>query len=152
MTRAQVEAHQRKHGFTIHQDPVVEPRKRAGTGISPAMNNTEREFSFMLEVQKREGKILRWQFQGIKLAWGVDPDTGKPMWYTPDFFVVLDDIEGDTCRGAPYSKIFKVIEVKGPHIHYRQQAMARFKGCRSDWPEFRFEMWQKAGGTWTRLF
>ncbi len=63
------------------------------------------------------------------------------MRYTPDFVVFYEWYAKEDW--IPSRTIIKLIEVKGPHIHYRQQAIARFKGCRAHWPEFQFEMWQK---------
>jgi hypothetical protein len=41
------------------------------------------------------------------------------------------------------------IEVKGPHIFDRD--IVRFKGCRAEWPEFHFQMWQLKKGEWSRI-
>ena len=104
---------------TSVQDDVASAKGKRGV-----MNNTESEFAMMLEAQKRTGEILRYEFHGMSLRWGVDEKTGDSMRYTPDFVVVVD---GYLHCGKPKSWIVKLIEVKGPHIHYRQQAMARFK-------------------------
>lgn len=142
MTREQAEAHQRKHGFGAPMKdgeiraiavPVPKPKDR--------MNKTEREYSLILEAMKRRGKIERYEFEGITLSWGNDPDTGKPMRYTPDFVVFEEDPE------VPW--ILKLIEVKGAHI--RSRDLVRFKGCRAWWPQFKFEMHQKKEGRWQRI-
>lgn len=119
--------------------------RRIGTenGKRGEMNKTEAQFGLMLEAQKRNGEIRDYLFQPFSLPWGLDPETGKPMRYTPDWMV------------TPNSGIEKrrLIEIKGPHIHYSQQAIARFKGARAYWPEFQFEMWQlKKGQGWKRKF
>jgi hypothetical protein len=154
MTREQAEAHQRKHGFSFYENlmgiecgesPVPRPR----------MNRTETEYSLILEAMKRRGEIVEWRFEGIALSWGIDPETKKPMWYTPDF-MVMEEIKEIIYPGAvqelPRCMILtaiKLIEVKGAHI--RSRDLVRFKGCRADWPMFRFEMWQKKGGQWNRI-
>ncbi len=103
------------------------------------MNKTEAEFAMILEAMKRKGEILRYEFEGITLRW-------FDMRYTPDFVV----IESTSAMFAGYCRI-KFIEVKGAHIHYSQQAMARFKGARGFWPEFTFELHQKTKEGWKQL-
>jgi hypothetical protein len=110
------------------------------------MTGVEKEFGLMLEAQKQKGEILRYEFQGMTLRWGVDENTGDSMKYTPDFVVF-----GQITNYASAYPVIKLIEVKGPHIHYRQQAIARFKGCRSYWPEFAFELRQKTKDGWKRI-
>ena len=117
-----------------------------GKQVKSGMNSTEAEFALMLEAQKRNGEILRYEFQGITLRWGVDEKTGDSMRYTPDF-VVTEKIK---TYASEHPKI-RLMEVKGPHIHYRQQAVARFKGCRACWPEFQFEMHQKTKQGWKQI-
>lgn len=103
------------------------------------MNKTEYQYSLILEEMKKRGEILRYEFEGITLRWA-------DMRYTPDF-VVFDNIPN---MGSNYP--VRIIEVKGPHIHYEQQAIARFKGCRAYWPEFAFEMHQKTKSGWKRKY
>lgn len=138
MTLAQVEEHQRKHGFTLHKDPIelVVPKPIRG-GRLP--NKTEAEFGLILQAQKTKGEIVRYEFEGIRLKWGVDEKTGNAMWYKPDWFVVV--------RLIPLAML--CVEIKGEHIWDRD--VVRFKGARSAHPEFEFEMWQKAQGLWNRL-
>ncbi len=134
---------------TIAANPslVVKARTRVGLrrGI---MNAVEREYWEILQEQKRKGEILRAEFEGITLRW-------FDMRYTPDFVVIvtnptLDRLHTLAHEHARHSHI-KFIEIKGAHIHYSQQAMARFKGARGFWPEFTFEMMQKKNGVWTQL-
>jgi hypothetical protein len=102
------------------------------------MNQTEREYAWILEAQKREGKILRYEYEGITLKWA-------GMKYTPDFVVF---------HGSPYApegwQPMKLIEVKGAHIWSRD--IVRFKGARAFWPEFQFEMHQKTKTGWKRKY
>jgi hypothetical protein len=104
------------------------------------MNDTEADFALILEAQKRNGKILRYEFEGITLRWA-------DMRYTPDFVVFGDffSIELNDFR-----RTLKLIEVKGAHIWSRD--IVRFKGARAFWPEFAFEMWQKSKQGWSRKF
>jgi len=151
MTLAEADAHQRKHGFKSLMgdlDKAVaqargilgDPTKKAtGKGRlrnvrKRVMNKTEREFSFILEAQKRTGEIDEWKFEGVRLLWG------GGMTYTADFSVRR------TQRGR-----IKVVEVKGAHI--RDRDIVRFKGCRhelEEWFDFEFHQRNK-DGTWTRL-
>lgn len=107
-------------------------------GANPAkprrsrMNKTESEFAQRLEIMKRAGEILRYEYEGITLRWA-------DMRYTPDFLVIDLTI---------YARI-KLIEVKGGHIWDRD--IVRFKGARAFWPEFAFEMHQKTKKGWKRL-
>jgi len=94
-------------------------------------NQTEAEMGRMLEVQRRQGEILRYIFEGIRLKWG------DGMWYKPDWFVLT------------YSLNWRCIEVKGAKIWDRD--IVRFKGARAAWPEFDFQMWQKKEGLWNQL-
>ena len=93
------------------------------------MNKTEADFALRLEAMKRNGEILRYEFEGITLRWA-------DMRYTADFVVF----------GGGYVTL---IEVKGGHIWSRD--IVRFKGARAYWPEFSFEMWQKKNKEWRRL-
>lgn len=115
-------------------------------GSRKLLNRTETEFALRLEAMKRAGEILRYEFEGITLRW-------FDMRYTPDFVVFGDTKEiandGSITFSGPARP--KFIEVKGPHIHYRQQALARFKGARGFWPEFSFELWQRQKEGWKQI-
>ncbi len=104
------------------------------------MNRTETEFSLILEADRIEGEIRRWEFEGITLRWA-------DMKYTPDFLVTIGT---DFYIGGRQIVRFKLIEVKGAHIWDRD--IVRFKGARAYYPEFQFEMYQKKGGIWKQLF
>ena len=141
---SQAEEHQRKHGFVV-------PNTKCGqisSGIvlpKPRQNATEREYGLILEAQKRRGEIVDYRPFGIKLEWGGDPVTGKPMVYSPDFVIF-----GNAMRleNTEYQHI-SLIEVKGGYIH--PQDWIRFKGCRAEWPMFRFELHQKTKEGWRHL-
>ena len=117
------------------------PKKLRG---APVPNKTESEFGIFLESQKSKGEILRYIYHGIKLQWG------DGMYYTPDWFIVVAQARGEY-RGAYRCVEWRCIECKGPHIHYAQQAIARFKGAKAAWPEIEFEFWQKTKDGWNRL-
>jgi hypothetical protein len=116
------------------------------SGRHKNMNKTEREFAWMLEAQKRAGKILRYEYEGITVKWA-------GMRYTPDFVVfntfVLDLENKELVRKSSCNPI-KLIEVKGAHIWDRD--IVRFKGARDYWPEFQFEMWQKTRAGWKQKY
>ncbi len=117
----------------------LQGRSRTRVGLRCGMNKTESEYAMILEAMKRKGEILRYEFEGITLRW-------FDMRYTPDFVV----IETTSVPFAGYCRI-KCIEVKGAHIHYSQQALARFKGARGFWPEFTFEMHQRTKDGWRQI-
>jgi hypothetical protein len=129
MTKAEFEAHQRKHGFITN--PFAE-----STGVKQweawrdGMNQTEREFSLILEARKRRGEIDGWAFESVKLR------LADGCWYTPDFFVWGE------CGNGFY-------EVKGRHIW--DDAKVKFKVAREEHKWATFEMWRKIDGRWTQI-
>lgn len=106
--------------------------------VPKAPNKTEAEYGRILEAMKRRGEILRYEYVGITLRWA-------DMRYTPDFVVFLPRM-----FAAFRLLSIKLIEIKGGHIWDRD--IVRFKGARAYWPEFQFEMHQKKGGIWTRIY
>jgi hypothetical protein len=130
----------------IRRNPHLLPKKAKKTNpgalwrfTKGEMNGTEAAFGLMLEAKVRNGEIHRYEFEGMSLRWA-------DMRYTPDFVVFQNESEPGLADFP-----ITLIEVKGPHIHYRQQAIARFKGCRAWWPEFQFELWQKQKTGWNRI-
>lgn len=147
LTQQQALDHQRRHGFGGWGQVITEGNPPPLP--KPRMNRTEQEFSLMLEAKKRRGEILEWRFEGISLAWGCDPVTGKPMWFTPDFFVVVfQEVEMVPTGHNPAVEI-RFIEVKGNLI--RDRDLVRYKGARSDWPMFRFELHQRTKEGWNKI-
>lgn len=94
-------------------------------------NKTEQRFLDILAAQQRRGDIVSYRYEGMALKWG------DCMSYCPDAVVI------------PNEGKWMMIELKGAHI--RSRDMVRFKGCRAEWPEFDFAMWQWKSGEWTRL-
>lgn len=142
MSKAEYEAHQRRHGFIINKDPVVPMAKNTDAAGYPihrpsrqpkGMNKTEREFSMILEAQRRQDIIARWDYEGITLRWG-------GLRYTPDFVVTI---------ATPTIPAVKFIEVKGAFIY--DDALVKFKAARAHWTQFEFQLWQKAQGNWFQL-
>lgn len=147
MTEAQAKAHQERHGFAkalAASTPAPTPAKLP----KPRQNATEAEYGLILEAMKRRGEIIDYRPFGIKLEWGADPESGKPMVYSPDF-LVFDDFSQYEADDQPRSAAIRLIEVKGGYIH--PQDWIRFKGCRSAWPMFRFELHQKTSEGWRKL-
>jgi hypothetical protein len=148
LTLEQADAHQRRHGFKpllpidlqqsideaarllAENDPtlVKKPRKLREP---PQMNKGEREFSFILEAQKRLREISRWEHHAITLQWG-------GVRYTPDLDVWVKGV------------LKRFIEIKGGFLGHGD-AIVKFKLAREHWPEFEWEMWQKERGQWNRL-
>lgn len=142
MTAAQVEAYNRKHHGAVIEKTVA---PKAETVLpKDRMNATERAFSLILEAQKRRGDILEWRFEGISLAWGIDPRTGKAQYYTPDFFVI-----DAAFRQNPYISDIRLLEIKGAHVFEKDRI--RYRGCRACWPRFQFEFHQKTKLGWNRI-
>jgi hypothetical protein len=151
MTPAEFEAHQRHHGFIADVQPEAPDGryKRLGApavclqregGQNAAqrlkMNATERDFESILQKRLLAGEILKFRVWGMRLSWGWDPETGEAMRYLPDFNVVELD------------HTITHIEVKG---FVYPKDLIRFKGCRAEWPEFAFQMWQKKRGVWSKI-
>lgn len=166
MSLAQVQAHQARHGFGV--GPVSSAAGRVN-GASPGsgsggeapgaskhpkrtrkdrMTQPEREMALILEAKKRRGEIIEWRFEGISLAWGVDPVTGKQMWYSSDFWVYRNPTFEDSEHLFERLPI-TLIETKGARLFNAQ--LVRFRGCRACWPQFNFELHQLANGTWCRV-
>jgi hypothetical protein len=143
MTKAEAEAHQRKHGFPslLHVEQFVQRGMKANQALRreilgpDKMNQTEREFSFMLEAKKRLAEIEWWAFEAIKLK------LADGAWYTPDFMSWGTDDN--------YGKVITFYEIKGGFI--REAAMVRFKVARQRFRWADFQMWQKVDGRWTHI-
>ncbi len=144
MSRADAEAHQRKHGFDRRIDLATPKASEPPKLPKPRQNATEREYGLILEAMKRRGDILDYRPFGIKLEWGADPVTGKPMVYSPDWTVFHWPVEQNT------DVCLHLVEVKGGYIFPKD--LIRFKGCRAAWPMFTFALHQKAEGTWRRIY
>jgi hypothetical protein len=107
------------------------------------MNKVESEFALMLEAQKRNGEILRYEFEGITLRW-------SGVCYTPDFVVFYDDRSN---YKEQWHTTIKLIEIKGAFTKGKyERAIERFLHAKTYWLEFQFEMWQKAENGWKRKF
>lgn len=119
--------------MSICADKHIEKKTRREK--SQKMNDTESRFALILEAKKRRGEILDFRYEGMALRWGVTTE-GQYMSYCADFTVF--DSEGIT-----------LIEVKGAHI--RDRDIVRYRGCRADWPQFRFEFHQYSKGEWRKV-
>ena len=84
------------------------PRREAGT-----MNKTEAQYAQHLELMKRDGKIIFYQYEGITLH------LAKKTSYRPDFVVQLPD------------GIIEMHEVKG---YWQDDARVKIKVAASIWP------------------
>lgn len=62
------------------------------------------------------------------------------MHYCPDFSYREQRLE---------EEVSVLIEVKGPHI--RDRDLVRFRGCKAEWSEFEFQMWQEVEHDWKRI-
>lgn len=140
MSAADAAAHQARHfGPKAAERLTAEPQMKPSALPKPVkMTRPEREYGLILEAMKRKGEIIEYKRWGIKLAWGTDPDTGRQMWYTPDFVV------------WPTGGTLTMVEVKGSKLFYT--ALVRFKGARAEWGvHFKFELHKLEKGVWTRI-
>lgn len=158
ITMAQAQAHATRHGYQLdsfRNTPTSAAASQLDSGHprtsniakivkKDRMTRPEREMALILEAKKRRGEILEWRFEGISLAWGVDPENGKQMWYTPDFYVVKEEL-----RAKSFSSYVCLLETKGAKLFNAQ--LVRFRGCRACWPNFHFELHQLEKGTWSRV-
>lgn len=158
MTRAEAEAHQRKHGFVVDAKNgtvtgTAEQWKK-GFSVKDEMNATERDYSFILEARKRRGEIVDYRFQGMTLRWR-DPESGELMRYTADFTVWVRRTcdawpECSSCTGTGLD--IELHEIKGGWIKGKlERAIERFRHARTVHPMIHFEMHQKKGGSWHRI-
>ena len=92
------------------------------------MTKIEEDFSWLLEMQKREGRIKYWGYEKIKLY------LGDNCWFTPDFMLKLHDDS------------LKLIEVKGAHIW--EDSIIKFKTACEQYPFIKFEMHQYKNKRW----
>lgn len=148
LTMQQAQAHAAKHGYTLETSEPPVPNKVPATPRltkKDRMTRPEREMALILEAQKRRGDILEWRFEGISLAWGVDPATGKQMWYTPDFVIYGVKVEATQFIDTK----LRLLETKGGRLFQAQ--LVRFRGCRACWPMFKFELHQLAQGAWSHV-
>jgi hypothetical protein len=131
ITRAQAEAHQRRHGFCF-QPEIVSPKEVAKVDAlrkrGSRMNKTESEYAMILEAMKRKGEIIAYSFEAIKLR------LADNCWYTPDFFVERID----------QLPIF--VEIKGSHVW--DDSKVKFRTAREIHTWADFEMMQKTKSGW----
>ncbi len=131
---------------TVESTPKV---KKRAPGLSKPrgrrkMNKTEAAFALILEARKRNGEILRYEWEGISLRW---PDG---MVFTPDFAVWKENeyVDSSECDGAVWKEV-SFIETKGAFIE--GDALVKFRAARAQWQEFTFELWQLKKGTWSKI-
>lgn len=86
----------------------------------------ESEYATLLELLKKAGEILWYEYEAVKLR------LGDGAYYTPDFLVMLPD------------KTLECHEVKG---HWREAARVRIKVAAGSKP-FRFKAITKVKGQW----
>lgn len=123
--------------LTANLAPPVAP-STANTPRRGVMNRSEREFSFILEAQKRKGDILRWEFEGITLRW-------NGIKFTPDFVVFPSALA--------VSGQIKFVEIKGPFCKGKfERAIERFRHARTYYGDrFIFELHQRTRDGWRQL-
>ena len=93
-------------------------------------SKTEAEYASILEVRKRVGEIIVYEYECLKLSIG---EPGERCWYTPDFLVVTE-------QGT------ELHEVKGAYV--RDKALVKWKAARRLYPHFRWVWAQKDKEGW----
>ena len=94
----------------------IRPRQKPGE-----MNKTEEKYSELLEIRKKQGEIIRYEFEKVKFK------LAKKTFYTPDFFVVFEDR-------------IEIHEVKGGYI--TDDAIVKYKIAVEMFPEFVWKLIQ----------
>ena len=110
-------------------------RFKARANLGPrkvGMNQLEKAYADLLEEKKRDGEILSWRYEAVRLK------LANLTYYTPDFLVI--DQEGNV----------EFHEVKG---FWMDDARVKIKVAAEQYPEFYFlavqrEGTKKAGYTW----
>ena len=171
MSLADAQRHAQKHGYSLEGfvgtgmaaqeavDAIAGKVVRPRVPPKPVrMTRPEREYRLILEAMKRRGEIVDYRYQGMSLAWGEDPETGRLMRYKCDYLVINAILPCTGVTGPytvtigdaemPWARL-TLVETKGPHIY--QKDLIRFKGCRAEWPMFKFEMHQLEKGAWRRV-
>ncbi len=92
---------------------------KAGRLPKNEMNKTEAKYAWILEMQMRNGEILDYKFEKVKLI------LGDNLTYTPDFMVIekdmtirFDEIKGGFIRDDAVAKYKMACEVF-QHFHFR---------------------------------
>ena len=114
---------------------VKSERSRAKRG---GMNETEREYSLLLEALKQKGEIAWWGFEAITLR------LADGCRYTPDFVTVKP------CGTWKEHHDLTFIEIKGGHIW--DDSKVKFKVAREQFWWAEFVCWQKKKGQWKQLY
>ena len=86
------------------------------------MNKLEQKYGMILEAKKRAGQIVLWRYERLTLKLADDTR------YTPDFYVL--ELDGSV----------SLVEVKG---FMRDDAAVKVKVAATEFPEFRFYLFQK---------
>jgi len=97
------------------------------------MNKTEERYAWFLEVEKRQGKILEWNYEQIRFQLTTPTKGTKVVTYTPDFLIVLPD------------GFMRIDEVKGPFV--REDSEVKWKLAADLFPWFEWRMVQLKRGS-----
>jgi hypothetical protein len=111
--------------------PLSEVEKKAPSKFD-GMNKTEAAFAIWLDHLKREGTIVDYWFESVKLR------LARKTHYTPDFLVLY-----------PHGKL-QFVEIKGGRIW--DDAAVKFKTAREKYPMFQWVCWQKTKSGWKEIY
>lgn len=94
------------------------------------MNKTEAAYARRLDLMAREGEIVEWWFESVKLR------VGKLCHYSPDFLVVMPDGE------------LQIHEVKGSRRVFTDDAKVKLRACANKYPLRFYVAFPTKGGGW----
>lgn len=112
-------------GAMVDGKPISEAATKST--VKAEMNKTEALYALELEQLKRDGVVVFWWFESIKLR------LAKRTWYTPDFFVLFNDGR------------MLFVEIKG---FLREDAAVKFKTAREKFSWAEFTMIRRVKGHW----
>lgn len=133
-------------GKTIEElEEAAKAKKKERKKKEPS--KTELEWMRHLDWMKRQGVVREYWYEPFALVLDEpDPQTGRPMKYTPDFLVVMAsdaipvNLQPDDCRP-------RIVEIKGAMVW--EDSTVKFRSARDKYgAAFRFSMIQKKQGAW----
>ncbi len=111
--------------------PPTNPKPSRAIPKTDGMNKLEARYAReVLDIRQMAGEIVSWKYEAVKLR------LAKRTWYTPDFFLFVDDMR------SPW---FEIHEVKG---HWEDDARVKIKVAAEMFPEFKFVAVQYKKGIW----
>lgn len=111
------------------------------------MNQTEREFSMILQRWMKDEDIVSFNYESMTLRWG---EGAGLLSYTPDFVAIRNIVlqhPPERGESKPFLQIV-FFEVKGAHAW--KQDIVKFKAARAAFPLFEFQLHEKGPHGWQK--